>query len=166
MKPGLQHFNLLGVLALALLCVVQWQHDRRLNLQLNQSERLRREQATRIGDLEAAQKGLNEDLGQIKQAFSAKQRAGAQVDHELALNLSTNQLLRAEQERLKSALTNYTQTVAIQNERIKEANHRIEDLASNLNESIRKFNDLVTNFNGVVGELNALRKAGSTNSPP
>jgi chromosome segregation ATPase len=166
MKPGLHYSNLLGVLALALLCVLQWQHDRRLNLQLNQSERLRGEQAAKIGELEAAQKGLNEDLGQIKQAFSAKERAGAQAEHELALNLGTNQLLKAEQERLKSALSNYAQTVAIQNERIKEANHRIEGLASNLNESIRKFNDLVTNYNGVVGELNALRRAGATNSSP
>lgn len=166
MKAGMQHLNFAGVVALAILCLLQWQHDRRLNLELNQSERLRLEQASKLGEVENARKGLNEDLGQVKESFSAKQKAEAQVERELALNLNRNRRLIAEQERLKGALTNYAQTVAIQNDRIKEANSRIEELASNLNQSIRKFNDLVTNYNSVVQQMNALQQNRGTNSPP
>lgn len=166
MKAGLHYFNLLGVLALAILCVAQWQHDRQLNLDLNRSERLRLEQTAKIGGLEAARKGLEEDLGQLKAAFSAQQGANAQVARDLVLSISTNQQLLAEQQTWRATLTNYAQTVAIQNDRIKEANARIEALASNLNQSIGKYNRLVTNYNAVVGELNALRKGFGTNSTP
>ncbi len=43
--------------------------------------------------------------------------------------------------------------MALRDERMKEANARIEQLAADLNASIRKYNELVTNYNAVVRTL-------------
>ena len=49
MNRCLHWFNLAGVLALALLCVVQWRLNRQLNLELNAAEKARQQQAARLG---------------------------------------------------------------------------------------------------------------------
>ena len=49
MNRFLHWFNLAGVLALALLCVVQWRLNRQLNLELNAAEKARQQQAARLG---------------------------------------------------------------------------------------------------------------------
>ena len=54
MNRFLHWFNLAGVLALALLCVVQWRLNRQLNLELNAAEKARQQQAARLGEQELA----------------------------------------------------------------------------------------------------------------
>lgn len=58
-----------------------------------------------------------------------------------------------ERDQLKGAITNWANAVALRDERMKEANARIEQLAADLNASIRKYNELVTNYNAVVRTL-------------
>jgi hypothetical protein len=98
----------------------------------------------------------------LKTALATNLATTAGLERNLALSVGTNHLLMAEREKLKSMLTNCAQTVAIQNERIGDANRRIEELASNLNQSILKFNDLVTNYNRIVSDLKVMP---STNRP-
>ena len=52
MKRALMWINLVGVTALAVLCVVQWQRDRRLNLEINRLEKQHYAQQERIAEQE------------------------------------------------------------------------------------------------------------------
>jgi chromosome segregation ATPase len=166
MNAKLTRFNLIGVLALAALCAIQWQHDRGLNLELNRSEKARMQQAAKLAEQAQLLDGVNQDLAQLKVSLAKKQGALTQSERELHGAIRTNQVLAAECAQLKAAITNWSRTVNLQNSRIAEANARIEQLAAELNASILKFNGLVTNYNAVVGELNASRATNRVNAVP
>ena len=168
MNVKLNWFNLIGVVALTVLCVIQWQHDRRLNLELNRSERSQMEQAAKLAEETRALDGVTQDLSQLKGSLAEKQAALLQSVRDQQRSNRSNLVLAAECARLKAAITNWSDTVNLQNSRIGEANARIEQLAADLNASILKFNELVTNYNAVAGELNASRATNrvSTVSAP
>ncbi len=67
----------------------------------------------------------------------------------MASTENVNQQLTLERDQLKAAITNWTNAVAVRDERMKEANARIKQLAADLNTSIRKYNELATNRNAV-----------------
>ena len=46
----LHYINFFGVIVLAVLCAMQWQHDRMLNLDVNRLEKTRLEQATKLAE--------------------------------------------------------------------------------------------------------------------
>ncbi len=66
MNSRLKYLNLFGVLALAALCIAQWQRDRRLNLEIGHLDQTRLQQAAKIDEQAGQVKGLNEDLSQLK----------------------------------------------------------------------------------------------------
>lgn len=150
MNDRLKYVNLFGVLALAVLCVAQWQRDRRLNLEIGRLDRVRLQQATTIDEQASQLKGLHEDLDQLKASLSNEQSLRTEAEQKVASTESTNQLLVAERDQLKASITNWANAVALRDERMKEANARIEQLAADLNASIQKYNDLVTNRNAAV----------------
>jgi chromosome segregation ATPase len=150
MNGRLKYVNLFGVLALAVLCIAQWQRDRRLNLEIRRLDQVRLQQAARIDDQANTLKGLNEDLGQLKTSLANEQSLRSQAEQELGSVEEANAQLTAERDQLKAAITNWANAVALRDERMKEANTRIEQLAADLNASIRKYNELVTNHNAAV----------------
>jgi len=150
MNDRLRYLNLVGVAALAILCVVQWRRDRRLNLQVNRLDQVRLQQAAKIEDQANALKGLNEDLSQLKSSVATEQSLRLQAERTSAAAEASNELLVAERDQLKAAITNWANAVALRDQRMKEANARIEQLAADLNASIRKYNTLVTNYNAVI----------------
>jgi chromosome segregation ATPase len=150
MNDRLKYMNLFGVLALAALCVVQWQRDRRLNLEISRLDQVRLQQAAKIDDQASVLKGLNEDLGQLKNSLATEQSLRSQAEQKLRPLEEANAQVTAERDQLKAALTNWVNAVAVRDERMKEANARIEQLAAQLNTSIAKYNELVTNHNAAA----------------
>ncbi len=160
MNGQLKYWNLFGVLALSALCIAQWQRDRQLNLELGRLDQMRLQQAAKIDEQASQLKGLNEDLGQLKTSLVNEQSLRSEVEQKVASAENTNQQLTLERDQLKAAITNWANAVAVRDERMKDANARIEQLAADLNTSIRKYNDLVTNRNAAV------KTSGATHSQP
>jgi chromosome segregation ATPase len=144
----LHHVNLLGVIAVAVLCVVQWQRNRHLSLEVNRAEKIQLEQVERIGEREQMLLGLKADLAQFKEQVTKSRNE---------LSDGRQKLQAAEREQLKSSITNWASAVGERDERLKEADVQIRRLAEELNSSVLKFNELATNHNAVVKELNELR---------
>ena len=160
MNSRLKYVNFFGVLALAALCIAQWQRDRCLNLEISRLDQVRLQQAAKIDEQAGLLKGLNEDLGQLKTSLVNEQTLRSQVEQKVVAVESTNQQLALERDELKAAITNWANAVAVRDERMKEANARIEQLAADLNTSIRKYNELVTNRNA------AAKTSGATRAQP
>jgi chromosome segregation ATPase len=165
--------NLLGVLVLAVLCVVQWQRDRRLNLEINHLEKERIAHQEKIAEQDKAAAGLSADLARFKEQFqSAHVDANEARKTVRALEQEQAQLVR-EREQLKVSVTNWAAAVTERDASLKQANERLRDttlrlnesilkfneLASNYNASVQRFNDLATNYNSVVTQLNEARGA-------
>lgn len=166
MNRQLQFLNLFGVVVLTALCVAQWQHDRKLNLQFNQLEKTRQVQEQKISDQEKAARELSEDLARFKEQVKTQHDDLEDTKkklHEAETGVST---LTAERDQLRESITNWMNAVAQRDALTKEANSRIEGLSTQLNASIEKYNELATNYNAVVKDLNEARmKSNATNSP-
>jgi len=166
MNRALQYFNLFGMLALAALCVVQWQHDRRLNLQTIQLEKTRQAQQQKISEQEETVRGVSADLADFKQRFKAEHQDLEDTKRKLREGENTVASLTAERNQLNESITNWTAAVAQRDALMKEANRRIEGLSTQLNASIEKYNELATNYDNVVKDLNQARsKSTAANSP-
>jgi chromosome segregation ATPase len=158
----LHYVNLLGVLALTALCVAQWRHDRRLNLDINRIEKVRLEQGAKLADQEQTISGLNTDLAQFKDQFIKAQTELNETLQKLrAVERQTNQLA-LERDQLKASVTNWAAAVAIRDERLKQANGEIQGLAAKLDASIKEQNEslkrLADERNDLVAKLNARTK--------
>ena len=160
MNNSLKYLNLFGVLALAALCIAQWQRDRGLNLEIGHLDQMRLQQAAKIDEQANLLKGLNEDLGQLKISLATEQSLRSQVEQKVVFAESANQQLVLERDQLKAAITNWSNAVSLRDERMKEANTRIEQLAADLNASIRKYNELITNRTAGV------KTSGATHAQP
>src|SRR5688572_22287263 len=128
MNRGLQYANYVGVLSLAVLCVLQWQTNRRVNLEANRLEKIRIEQAAQIEDLSKKVGGTTQDLedfrGQVVQANERLKTA----ETSLRKIERQEQQLSAENDQLKSAITNWSAAVNLRDERLKQANETLRDL--------------------------------------
>jgi len=160
MNGRLKYMNLFGVLALAALCIAQWQRDRRLNLEVGRLDQVRLQQGAKIDEQAGLLKGLNEDLGQLKTSLGIEQSLRSQAEQKVVSTENANLQLGLERDQLKAAITNWAIAVVLRDERMKEANARIEQLAADLNASIRKYNELITNRNAAV------RASGATRAQP
>jgi chromosome segregation ATPase len=170
MRRFLQYANLFGVAALGVLCLVQWQADRRLNLELRHLDQVRRDQSAKIQELETSVKGLNEDLAQFKASFTDEHANRVTTEQKLATSERELRLVMQERYQFKETLSNWLIAVAIRDDRLKQANDRIHDLGDKLNSSVSRYNELATNYNQAIGQIkelqNVLTKLAPTNPPP
>ena len=165
--------NLLGVLALAALCAVQWQRDRRLNLEVNRLEKERIAQQEKFSEQEKAASGLSADLARFKEQFKEAHTNANDARKAVRKMEQENAQLARERDHLKASVTNWSAAVTARDESLRQANERLRDttlrlnesilkfneLASNYNASVQRFNDLATNYNSVVTQLNEARGA-------
>ncbi|HYG23471.1 MAG TPA: hypothetical protein VEH04_11860 [Verrucomicrobiae bacterium] len=159
MSRRLQIANLAGVAALAFLCVLQWRRDRAMNLEVNRLEKIRIAGEQTIEDQEKALKGLTSDLALFKEQVTTARGELAELrDKERSLESDNHELLQVRAQ-LRESITNWIEAVKIRDERLVEANTRIQDLAERLNDSIRKYNELATNYNQAVTNLAKLQGA-------
>jgi chromosome segregation ATPase len=166
--------NLVGVLALAALCVVQWQRDRRLNLEINRLEKERLGQEGKIAEQEKAASGLSADLARFKEQFKEAHADASDARKTIREMEQRQDQLARERDQLKASVTNWAAAVTARDESLKQVNERLREntlrlnesilkfneLATNYNASMKRFNDLATNYNSVVTQLNELRTRG------
>jgi uncharacterized coiled-coil DUF342 family protein len=165
MNRQLQFLNLFGVLALAVLCVVQWRHDRELNLEVGQLDKTRQTQEQKISEQAEFARGLAADLEHFKIQFKEQHDDLESERHKARDAENEAAKLAAERDQLKESVANWANAVTQRDALVKEANGRIESLSADLNSTIRKYNELTTNYNGVVKELNESRaKPAATNT--
>jgi chromosome segregation ATPase len=157
MTRRLQFVNLFGVLALAALCVFQWQRDRRLNQELIANERTRQSQERQLADNTTTISNLTDDLARFKTDYSAARTETSELQEKLRKLEREKEQLANECGQLKDNITNWTAAVAARDERLMEANTHLRSLTGQLTEAGVKFNALATNYNMVVEALNKAR---------
>jgi uncharacterized coiled-coil DUF342 family protein len=176
MKRALTWVNLMGVLLLAGLCVIQWQRDRHLHLEIQSLEKARHEHEQTIRDQERAAKGLTNDLDRFKVQFQTAHGELTEARAKAVKLERENLQLLTERDQLKASITNWAGAIAERDLRLQQVNEQIRDLSARLRESvlkfnelasnhhasIQRFNELATNYNQVVTQLNESRAAGSS----
>ena len=162
MSRTFQFVNLFGVLLLVAVCAIQWQRDRRLNLDLIQHEKMRQAQEQKLAEQERNIRGLTADLASFKEQFMRTHTELAESRNQLNETERIARQMTTERDQLQSSITNWSRAVAERDSKIKEANARIGELGTQLNEAIQKFNQLATNHNDVVARYNDLAKAQKT----
>ncbi len=180
MSRRLQWFNLTGVLALAVLCVLQWHMNRQLNLDLNAVERARQEQSARLDEQHKKLKGGASDLDEFREQLAHTTAAMKEAEAKLfALDRQVKQLT-SERDQLKSSVTNWAAAVAARDAQLKNAVAELQQLANDRNAAVLKFNEVATKqnesvkeldrrtreFNTLVEKYNALAKQVSPKSAP
>jgi chromosome segregation ATPase len=173
MNRAITILNTVGVLALATLCVFQWQTNRRVNLEASSLEKTRQEQAVKIAEQEKSLKGLAADLETFREQILRANAASQESDSKLLdLELAVRHLT-AERDALKTNMEKWSAAVAERDETVKKANEQIKALAEERNTAIQKYNELAARFETAVKEINQWRaKYGKapqlepTNQPP
>lgn len=157
MNRGLTWFNLLGVLALAGLCVAQWQANRRLNLERIQLERQRHEQSTALEQQARTAAGQAGDLADLRGHLARATQEAQDARTRLALLERQRDQARAEAGQLQSALTNWTAAVATRDARLREATGQLHAVLRERNDTVTRFNELAGRYNRLVQDFEVLQ---------
>ena len=165
----LGYFNLLGVLALAVLCVFQWEVNRRLNLEHVSLDMTRQVQAQKIAELEKTIAGDKADLNdfrkRLEQAEAAikaneativkvtdeRDQAAAQRD---AVTIERDRAM-ADRDALQADLQKWVDAVKQRDAALKKEGEERLQAQKDRNDAVVKFNDLVGKYNDAVKALNA-----------
>ncbi len=177
----LHYINLIGVLALALLCVAQWKINRSLNLEIVRLDKLVQEQTLELQDQQRAAKGLATDLDTFRSQITRLNEEAQERAKTLNAAQALARQLERDRDQLRQSVTNWAKThaelgerhktetaqlreavatwesaVKTRDARLKEANERIQSLGGQLNDGVARYNQLATNYNDVVERLNTL----------
>jgi chromosome segregation ATPase len=153
MNRFLHWFNLAGVLALALLCVLQWRMNRQLNLDLNAAAKARQQQAARLDDQEKRLKGGASDLDGFREQLTRATASLKETELKLAaLDRQVKQLTN-ERDQLKTSVTNWAAAVTARDTQLRQAGADLKKLADDRNAAVLKFNEVATKQNDLVKEL-------------
>lgn len=169
MNRTLQVLNLLGVLALAVLCVVQWRANRAVNLEAAGLEKVRLDQAAKLTELEKSLKGQAADLDSFREQLGKTHESLRAAEAKIATLERDARQLAAERDQLKTAVEKWADAVAVRDARLAELDQQLRQLATDRNDAVQKFNDLAGKYNAVVKDLNEARArltGQRTNSPP
>lgn len=154
MNRSLQYANLIGVAALAVLCVFQWSLNRRVNLEASALEKTRLDLTAKVAEHEKTIKGQAADLDTFREQLTLATTSLKETETRLTKAGREIVQLESEREQLKISLTNWAAAVSARDERIKETNDRLKQLGDDLNASIRKFNELAETHGGLVKAWN------------
>ncbi len=155
MNRFLHRLNLLGVCVLALLCVLQWRINRRLNLEWNRQEQLRIEEAAsreeqagiiagQAADLAALRAHLERVTGEFEQ--TATRLAAAEEELRQAVDA---------RDQLEASVSNWAAAVAVRDERLRQAASQMQTVIAERNEAVRRHNDLTERYNTLIKQIEA-----------
>ena len=150
------YFNMTGVMALAVLCAVQWQVNRRVNLQAIDLEKTRQEQVQKIAKQDRTIKGYMADLEDFRHRLEQSDAAIRDAETKIA-TLGAARRGGCGRDQLKATLEKWVAAVKERDETLNKANDEIRKLAAERNDAIVKFNDLAGKYNSAIRELNAMR---------
>ena len=164
MNRALQVLNFLGVVALALLCGVQWRINRRLNLEVDRLERIRLEQVSQLTERDSTIKGYVVDLDDFRTRLTLAESQLKDLDEKLrVMTRERNQMatevgtLAAQRDQLKASLAQWRAAVAERDAALKLSGEQLHKLTADRNEAVVKFNDLAEKYNAIVKELEKAR---------
>jgi chromosome segregation ATPase len=165
---ALQWINLVGVLALAALCAVQWRVNRRVNLQVIALEQTGDEQAAQIAERDKTIKSYVADLDEFRQRLKLAESQLTELDDKLRLTVrerdqlvvDRNALIKLRDE-LKASLEKWQAAVAERDAALAKATDQIKALAADRNEAVARFNELAEKYNGIVKDPDKSRAAAS-----
>jgi chromosome segregation ATPase len=155
MSRFLQYFNLVGVLALAALCAVQWRTNRHANLQTAELQRTRLEQLATLAEQEKAIQGDVADLDDFRTRLARAESALTEVQGKLVATSADRDQAAAQRDQLRAALDKLIAAVAARDGAMQQAGEQIKKLAGERNEAVVKFNDLAAKYNALVKQFNA-----------
>jgi chromosome segregation ATPase len=169
MSRWLATWNLLGVVALAALCVLQWQANRRVNLEASHLEQLRLEHLAKIAEQDKTLKGQAADLDQFREQLAHSSARLKETETQFGGAQKRLQQLESERDQLKSSVTQWAAAVTERDARLKQAGDQLQQFLKERNEAVTKFNELAARYNTIVKDLNDARArlaAAQTNAPP
>jgi chromosome segregation ATPase len=156
----LQWFNLGGVCVLVVLCAVQWQLNRSLNLRAIDLEKQEARDTKALVEKDKTIEGNIADMNDFRERLSKtdgalKQAQGTiSADDAKITELSAQcQQLTSSIDTLKASLEEWKQAVATRDEALKKSQEQAAKLAADRNDTIIKFNDLATHYNTAQEQL-------------
>ncbi len=165
----LHWINALGVLLLAVLCLLQWSENRSLKLQLEagQAEKLRRGEI--LVRLETEKKALTEDLDSFRSQLGASSRSGTetkqklrQIEDEKSRLADTLQDLRQQVKTWQTASSERDARIAAMNKNVTELSAdrdkttaQYRELLLRLEECQKLLQERTQLYNQMVEKLNA-----------
>ena len=108
MNRFLHWFNLLGVLALAALCVLQWRENRQLNLEVNRREKSRLAQTSRLEEQVKISADQMTDLANLRTHLARLTDELKRATDKLAAAERQLRQSEADRDQLNSNVTNWT----------------------------------------------------------
>jgi chromosome segregation ATPase len=165
MNRFLTVLNLLGVLALAGLCSVQWRVNRMANLEAARLEKTRLAQVATIAEQERTIRGQMADLDEFRARLTLAEQQQKETESKLLAMTAEKEKAVAqrdaattERDRLKAALVQWEAAVAERDKALKEAGDEIQKMAQERNDATVKYNDLAEKYNTLVKDLDEARK--------
>lgn len=153
MSRFLQWFNLVGVLALAALCVQQWRINRHLNHEFNEACKLCLSHTQNLGEKDKKLKSAAADLEVFRDQLTRATASLKETETKLtALGREVKQLAN-ERDQLKTSVTNWAAAVAARDTQLAQAGADLKKLADDRNATVLKFNDLAAKQNELVKEM-------------
>ena len=154
MNKALERLNLLGVLALAALCIFQWRANREANTETLRLEKARQEQSSKIAEQDKEIAGQRADLDVFRAQLTTTKAAEMELGRKVAEGDRANRQLVAEVEALKSSLTNWVAAVRERDQQIQVAGAELKKVAESRDEAIEKYNALAKTHNQLVADVN------------
>jgi chromosome segregation ATPase len=153
MTRFLQWFNLVGVLALAALCVQQWRINRHLNHEFNEACKLCLSHSQNLGEKDRKLKSAAADLEVFRDQLTRATASLKETETKLAaLDRQVKQLTN-ERDQLKTSVTNWAAAVTARDTQLKQAGADLKKIADDRNATVLKFNDLAAKQNDLVKEI-------------
>jgi chromosome segregation ATPase len=164
MNRFVQAVNLLGVLALAALCAVQWRVDGQLHSQINDLEKTNQDLTSQVAQRDERIRQDADDLDDFRRRLTLAESQLADQERKLtALSLQCQQLtadrtdLLKQRDQLVAALQTWKAAVTERDDAIRRIGDELKTTGANRDQIVAKYNDLVNQYNAVVNELNNAR---------
>lgn len=162
MNRALQLVNLFGVLALTMVCVIQWRTNRTANLEVFHLEKLRLEHTAELAERDNALEGSAADLDSFRKQLANTHSRLKRAEAKLLETESRIAQLNLEHDQLKLSVAAWVHAVDARDERLKELGEQLQTLAHDRNDAVANYNVLAEKYNGVVNDLNARSKELNT----
>jgi chromosome segregation ATPase len=147
MKRFFDVFNLLGIGALAWLCVAQWTTNGQLSRENDRLETIRLQQAATIETQRQTIAGQAEDLDEFRSRLATAETQLKDLTLQLEKVTAEKNQAITDRDRLKATLDQWVAAV-------KQRDDLIKDLARQRNDAIAQLKDVVDKYNALVKKVN------------
>lgn len=154
MNRFLERLNLIGVIALAILCAFQWRVNRDVNTELNRLQKARQEQSAKAAEQEKTIAGQGADLEMFRAQLASARTGEKELRTRLAEAERASRQSEAEAEQLKSSLTNWVAAATQRDKQLERAAADLKSLAEARDDAIDKYNELARKHNQLVQDFN------------